>query len=266
MAADNATPAHDDRLILTFDIGGSHLKAAVYDASGALSSGPARVPTPQPAKPEAILTALIGLTEGLGTFDCISIGFPGVVRGGFVFSAPNLGGGDWHGFPLGAAVAEKLGKPVRMLNDASVQGLGVIAGRGLECVLTLGTGMGFALFQDGRIAPHLELSQHPVKTKTTYDEYVGEAAYEACGQKHWNRRIGRIIKILDTVVGYDKLYIGGGNARRIKQDLPANVELVSNQSGLSGGVRLWDDRMDHAFAPAPGAFARQSTASAETPH
>jgi len=255
MAADNISPAYEKQLILTFDVGGSHLKAAVYDASGEVSSGPARVATPRPAKPEAIVAGLVGLAKELGTFNRISIGFPGVVRGDNVLTAPNLDGADWHGFPLGAAIAAKLGKPVRMLNDASVQGLGVIAGRGLECVLTLGTGMGFALFQDGRIAPHLELSQHPVKTDTTYDEYVGEAAYDACGQKRWNRRIERIIKILETVVSYDKLYIGGGNARRIKQNLPTNVELVSNQSGLSGGVRLWDSRMDHAFASAPGAFA-----------
>jgi hypothetical protein len=68
-----------------------------------------------------------------------------------------------------------------MLNDASIQGLGVITGRGLECVLTMGTGMGFALFQDGQIAPHLELSQHPIRNRKTYDEYVGEAALEVVG-------------------------------------------------------------------------------------
>ena len=60
-----------------------------------------------------------------------------------------------------------------------MQGLGVIAGRGLECVITLGTGMGFALFQDGRPAPHLELSQHPLRGRRTYDRYIGNAALRA---------------------------------------------------------------------------------------
>ena len=89
---------------------------------------------------------MISLSRRLGQFDRVSIGFPGVVRADFVSTAPNLGTKEWHGFKLGAVLAEALGKPVRMLNDASIQGLGVITGRGLECVLTMGTGMGFALF------------------------------------------------------------------------------------------------------------------------
>ena len=103
------------------------------------------------------------LVGPLGRFQRISIGFPGVVRGGRVLTAPNLGTEAWHGFPLAAALAERLGAPARLANDATVQGLGVIAGHGLECVITLGTGMGFALFEDGRPGPHLELSQHPVR-------------------------------------------------------------------------------------------------------
>jgi polyphosphate glucokinase len=135
-----------------------------------------------------------------------------------------------------------------MLNDASIQGLGVITGRGLECVLTMGTGMGFALFQDGQIAPHLELSQHPIRNRKTYDEYVGEAALEVVGRRRWNKRVRNIIGILETVITYDTLYIGGGNAELIEPPLPANVKIVSNTAGMTGGVRLWDERMDHAFA------------------
>jgi polyphosphate glucokinase len=112
----------------------------------------------------------------------------------------------------------------------------------------MGIGMGFALFQEGRIAPHLELSQHPVRKGKIYDEYVGQAALEAVGRRHWNRRIRKIIAILETVVTYDALYIGGGNARLIRPPLPANVEIVANTAGITGGVRLWDKRMDHAFA------------------
>jgi polyphosphate glucokinase len=148
-------------LTLAIDIGGSRLKAAVLKDSGKISTGPLRVETPKPATPDAVVAALIGLSQRLGQFDRVSIGFPGVVRGDFVLTAPNLGTKEWHGFRLDAVMAKDLGKPVRMLNDASIQGLGVITGRGLECVLTLGTGMGFALFRDGEIAPPLELSQHP---------------------------------------------------------------------------------------------------------
>jgi polyphosphate glucokinase len=163
-------------------------------------------------------------------------------------TAPNLATKEWHGFKLGAVLAEALGKPVRILNDASIQGLGVITGRGLECVLTMGTGMGFALFQDGQIAPHLELSQHPIRNRKTYDEYVGEAALEVVGRRRWNKRVRNIIGILETVITYDTLYIGGGNAELIEPPLPANAKIVSNIAGITGGVRLWDGRMDHAFA------------------
>jgi len=233
---------------LAIDIGGSHLKAGLLTASGDMLSDPVRVETPKPAKPDAVVAALKRLSQQLGRFDRVSIGFPGVVRGDLVLTAPNLGTKEWHGFKLGAIMAQELGKPVRMLNDASIQGLGVITGRGLECVLTMGTGMGFALFQDGRIAPHLEFSQHPVRKGRIYDEYVGQVALEAVGRRHWNRRVRKVIDILETVVTYDVLYIGGGNARLIRPPLPANVKIVANTAGITGGVRLWDKRMDHEFA------------------
>jgi polyphosphate glucokinase len=250
---DRARPAKP--LTLAIDVGGSHLKAGVLMVSGEISAGPVRVETPKPAKPDAVVAALIGLSQQLGQFDRVSIGFPGVVRVDVVLTAPNLGTKGWHGFKLGAVLAEALGKPVRMLNDASIQGLGVITGRGLECVLTMGTGMGFALFQDGQLAPHLELSQHPIRKRKTYDEYVGEAALETIGRRRWNKRVRKIIGILETVITYDTLYIGGGNAELIERPLPANAKIVSNTAGITGGVRLWDGRMDHEFAERPPLFA-----------
>lgn len=147
-----------ETLTLAIDIGGTRLKAGLLDAKGTMVAGPNRVNTPSHPTPQVVLDALIGLAGPLGEFDRISVGFPGVVRGGSVLTAPNLGTQDWRNFPLAASLTEKLGKPVRMLNDAEVQGLGVISGKGLECVITLGTGMGFSLFENGRPAPHLELS------------------------------------------------------------------------------------------------------------
>jgi polyphosphate glucokinase len=261
MAPNTRAASPGEPLTLAYDIGGSHLKAAVLTPSGAIESGPVRVETPRPAKTDDVVAALIGLAKQLGSFDRVSIGFPGVVRGDMVLTAPNLGTKDWHGFRLAQVLAEKLGKPARMLNDAGIQGLGIIAGRGLECVLTMGTGMGFALFQDGRITPHLEMSQHPIKSHATYDEYVGAAAIAAVGRKHWNRRVRRIVKILETVINFDKLYIGGGNSKLINFDLPANVETTSNEAGITGGLRLWAKRMDHAFREPPDVFENPTTPS-----
>ena len=119
---------------------------------GSLVVPHARVDTPKKGTPDQVLEALLGLIKPLGTFDRISVGFPGVVRAGHVVTAPNLGTESWRDYPLAAVLTDRLGKPVRMLNDATVHGLGVIDGNGLECVITLGTGFGFALFDNGR--PH----------------------------------------------------------------------------------------------------------------
>lgn len=237
-------------LTLAIDIGGTHLKAGILDATGAMIAGPARIPTPHPAAPETVVSGLTDMVARLGAFERISIGFPGVIRNGAVLTAPNLGTEAWHGFPLASALADKLGKPARMENDATVQGLGVIHRKGVECVITLGTGMGFALFVNGVPAPHLELSQHPVRGKKTYDQYVGEAAGKAVGRRRWNRRVERSIGFIHTLTNCDILHIGGGNARHIKFELPPWVRIVSNEAGITGGIHLWDAKLDPMFAPA----------------
>jgi polyphosphate glucokinase len=240
-----------DVLTLAIDIGGSHLKAGVLDPARKMIAGPERVATPSHPTPEAVAAALAELASRLGHFDRISIGFPGAVRGGRVLTAPNLGTSDWRGFPLQDTIAGQFGVPARLLNDASIQGLGAIGGNGVECVLTMGTGMGFALFEDGRLGPHMEMSQHPVKTDTTYDDYVGDAALDKIGRPRWNRRMRKVIGHMRTLTDFDALYIGGGNARLLKGKLPQGVTVVPNEAGITGGVRLWDARMDVMFNPHP---------------
>ena len=237
-------------LTLAIDIGGTRLKAGVLSPAGDMAAGPARADTPRPATPDAVLNVLSGLVGTLGPFQRISIGFPGVVRGGRVLTAPNLDTKAWHDFPLAKALAERLGAPARLANDATVQGLGVIAGHGLECVITLGTGMGFALFEDGIPGPHLELSQHPVRGRKTYDQYLGNAALRAVGRKRWNRRVRTAIGYIAMLTNFDVLYIGGGNSRHVQGDLPDKVRIVSNEAGITGGIRLWDATLDAKFVVA----------------
>jgi len=245
----NPDPArHYDKLTLAIDVGGTRLKVGLLDANGDMVGGPNRMNTPSKPVPLVVVDALVDLAGSLGRFDRISVGFPGVVRHGEVLTAPNLGTAAWRNFPLTAKLTDKLGKPTRILNDAEVQGLGVISREGLECVITLGTGMGFSLFQDGHPAPHLELSQHPIHKGKTYDKYIGVAAFRAVGRKRWNRRVKRALGCITTLVGYDTLYIGGGNAKNITLDLAANIRLVSNEAGITGGVRLWDEALDPVFA------------------
>jgi polyphosphate glucokinase len=235
------------KLTLAIDVGGTRLKAGLLDQSGEMVAGPNRVDTPPHPVPQVVVDALVGLARPLGDFDRISVGFPGVVRQGHVVTAPNLGTPDWRHFPLAASLTDRLGKPTRMMNDAEVQGLGVISGKGLECVITLGTGMGFALFQDGRPAPHLELSHHPIHKGKTYDQFVGVVAFREVGRKRWNRRLRRVLACITTLVGFDTLYIGGGNAKQVDVDLGLNIRLVSNEAGITGGVRLWDKTLDPLF-------------------
>jgi polyphosphate glucokinase len=129
-----------------------------------------------------------------------------------------------------------LKRPVRVFNDAEVHGFGVITRKGLELVITLRTGFGSAIFRDGELMPHLELLQHPVHGDTTYDEYIGDRARKRVGTPKWNRRV---LGILETVVGNDRLHVGGGNAQRIAFPLARRVRTVDNTAGLQGGIALW---------------------------
>src|SRR6516162_424155 len=174
---------------LAIDIGGTGLKASVLDDSGKMVEKHVRVPTPYPLSPAKLVEALVKLTGPLASYDRISIGFPGVVRDGRIITAPHFKGKSWDGYPLAETLARRFGKPARLLNDAEVQGLGIIKGQGLEVVLTLGTGVGSAIFSNGALTPHLELAQHPIHNNETYKEYVGNAARQSLGKKKWNKRV-----------------------------------------------------------------------------
>ena len=115
-----------------------------------------------------------------------------MVRHGRVLTAPHLGTEAWAGYDLQTELSRRWGKPVRVMNDADVQGFGAIRGVGVEMVVTLGTGCGTAIFDDGKVIPHLELSHHPIRSGQTYDEYVGRAALDRDRQEEMEpaRRAG----------------------------------------------------------------------------
>jgi polyphosphate glucokinase len=235
-------------LTLAIDIGGTGLKGAVLDAKGELFTDRIRVPTPEIRTPHNVVDALVELVGQLGHFDRVSVGFPGVLRRGVVLTAPHLGTDDWRDFPLAKTLSERLKAPVRILNDASVQGYGVISGHGVECVITLGTGVGFALYEQGVLSPHMELGRYPVHKNALLDDYLGNVAFRKISKKHWNRRVHRVLGYLETLLNYDVLYIGGGNAKHIALALPDNVKIVPNEAGVTGGIKLWEPKVDYAFA------------------
>ncbi len=224
---------------LSIDIGGTAIKGSVLDTKGRMVAERISIATPYPLLPKNLIRIVAHLANSLTPFDRISIGFPGVVRNGCVMTAPHFGTKPWQAFPLEKAVAAFLKKPVRILNDAEVHGFGVISGRGLEVVLTLGTGIGSAVFTDGSVGPHLELAHHPIYENKTYNDYIGDKALRAIGKPRWDRRVLKTITVVRTLLNYDTLYLGGGNAAKLSFKIPAGVKICSNDAGIVGGIQLW---------------------------
>ena len=228
-----------EKLTLAIDIGGTGLKASIVDEAEHMLTDRVRVPTPVGAPPGKVVEVLAALVAPLGAFDRVSVGFPGVVRDGRILTAANLGNDAWKGFDLAEALTAALGRPVRVANDADLQGLAVIAGKGVEMVLTLGTGFGTGLYHDGKLAPHLELAHHPFRNRETYDQQLGNAARKAVGSARWNKRVRKAIDNMRRLTNFDHLYIGGGNAKKIEFALEPDVTIISNEAGMMGGVALW---------------------------
>jgi polyphosphate glucokinase len=238
---------------LSIDCGGTGLKALLLDEAGEQLGERVRIPTPYPLGPERFVAELVTLTAGLGGYDRVTVGMPGMIRHGRVVSTPHyptLAGPftlvdaalaeRWSGFDAQAALAAAFERPTRVFNDAEVQGAAVVSGTGLELVLTLGTGLGCAIFDGGALAPHLELSHHPFRHGQTYDEQLGNKARKTVGEKRWARRVRQAVDGLRPVVYFDQAYVGGGNAKHLPADLGPDVTIVPNTAGLLGGVRAWE--------------------------
>jgi polyphosphate glucokinase len=246
---------------LAIDCGGGGIKGSVLDESGTMRAQPVRVPTPYPLSTDRFVTTLSDLAGRLPAAERATVGLPGMIRHGVVITTPHYVTRSgprsrvlpelveqWTGFDARAALTAGLGMPVRVLNDAEIHGAGVVAGTGLELVLTLGTGLGCALFDGGRLAPHLELSQAPVRWGLSYDTYIGEHERRRLGDALWSRRVAKVVEGLRPVFVWDRLYLGGGNSRRLTPTTVArlgdDVVIVPNSAALVGGARVWHLRMD----------------------
>jgi polyphosphate glucokinase len=218
----------------SLDVGGTDIKAAALDEKGKMTTERQRLRTPRNATPRTVIA------KWWASATASQPAFPAYSRTAWFNSAPNLGKG-WRNFPLEQELKSKLDVPVRIVNDADVQGLGAVSGRGDELVITLGTGFGSVLFVDGHRI-HLELGHHPFHNGKTYEDELGHLALEKKGKRKWNKLLREAIDQLALTFGYDRLYIGGGNTKFIKFELPANVKAVSNEEGLRGGIKLWDEQ------------------------
>lgn len=218
-------------LTLVVDVGASGIKAVVVNELGHLVGERVRRDTPSSGMPGELMDTIVALAKDFDSFDRVAVGFPGIIVDGIVQQAPNLAS-EWKNFNIGEVLQMRLKKPVRVANDADVQGFGAIAGKGVELVVTLGTGVGTALFTDGRLVPNLEFGKSKLRNEMLQKD----------GKKRWNRRLAKFVRRLEERFHFTRLYIGGGNSKKVDISLlPANVTLVSNLNGLVGGIALWRD-------------------------
>ncbi|CAB4666616.1 unannotated protein [freshwater metagenome] len=245
-----------EQLTLSVDCGGLGIKASVLDSAGTMRTPAVRISTPYPLSPQRLVETIAELAKTLPQATRATVGVPGMIRHGVVVATPhyiNVAGPltrmdpelkkAWDGFDMRQALTVALSMPTLVLNDAEVHGAGVVAGSGFEVVLTLGTGLGSAIFDGGVLAPHIEFSHAPVRRATTYDSWIGENERRRLGDSFWSRRIRTMVEELRPVFLWDRLYLGGGNARRIKDvvihRLGNDVVIVPNEAGIIGGVRAW---------------------------
>lgn len=252
----------EEGLTLSIDCGGLFLKSCVLDDSGTMHSKPARIETPYPLSPERFTKTMLAIASELPKSYRATVGMPGMIRNGVVVTTPHYitANGprtridpqlqeEWEGFDIQSELTNQLGIPTLVLNDAEVHGAGIITGTGYEVVITLGTGLGFAIFYGGKLAPHFELSHATVRRATTYDTWIGEQERRRLGSVFWSRRVRLLVEELRPVFRWDRLYIGGGNARLIRpidlERIGDDVVIVPNTAGVAGGVRAWS--LEHYY-------------------
>ncbi|RLU99507.1 polyphosphate glucokinase [Streptomyces griseocarneus] len=248
------------------DIGGSGIKGAPVDvARGELTEERFKVLTPQPATPDAVADAVAEVLANFGwSGRPVGVTFPGVVVGGTTRTAANVAK-DWVGVDAAGLLGERLSCPVTVLNDADAAGLaevrhGAARGRdGTVILLTFGTGIGSALFTDGRLVPntelgHLELHGHDAETRAS----TRAKDEEGLNWTHWARRVQRYLTHVEMLFSPDLFVIGGGVSRKADKFLPliegVSAEIVparlQNNAGIVGAAMA-----AVAAGPAPAAAA-----------
>jgi polyphosphate glucokinase len=213
---------------LVIDVGGTHVKVKLEGADEVL-----KCPSGPDLTPGQMLEEVRQATAGWD-YGRVTVGYPGPVAGGRIQAEPvNLGKG-WVDFDFAAA----LGKPVRLINDAAMQGLGSYEG-GRMLFLGLGTGLGSALIVDGVLAP-LELGHLPYKKGRSFEQYVGHAGLKRLGRRKWQAAVFDVVGRLKHALLADYVVLGGGNVKKLGE-LPPDCRLGDNHNAFTGGVRLWQE-------------------------
>ncbi|MCC9310273.1 ROK family protein [Kitasatospora sp. RB6PN24] len=233
------------------DIGGSGIKGAPVDVElGALAQPRYKVPTPQPAKPEAVAAAVREVVEHFEHEGPVGLTFPGVVVDGHTRTAANVDR-SWLGLDAGTLFREALGTPAVLLNDADAAGLAEMAhgaGRGeggTVLVLTFGTGIGSALFVDGNLVPNTELGHLELRGKDA-ERRASSAAKERheLSWAEWAVRVDEYLGLVERLLSPRLVIIGGGVSRKHEKFLPLLSERAArvvpaelrNDAGIVGAA------------------------------
>jgi polyphosphate glucokinase len=235
------------------DIGGTGIKGAPVDLDrGDLAQERLKIPTPVPATPQAVIDGVQEVVAAFGWRGPLGVTFPGVVVDGVTRTAANVDAG-WVGLDARKLIGERLGLPVVVLNDADAAGIAEMtygAGRGrggTVIVLTLGTGIGSAVFVDGHLVPntelgHLELHGHDAEKRAS----VKAREDEDLSWEHWAHRLHKYLAHVEMLFSPDMFVLGGGISRKAEKFLPylldrgINAEIVpaelQNNAGIVGAA------------------------------
>ncbi|WP_153799992.1 ROK family protein [Foetidibacter luteolus] len=225
--------------ILCVQVRGRQLSASIVGADGSPLQSFEEETLDKKLLPQTFIQKMAGLASAIGSFEAVSIGFPGFICNGTILEPELYPSKHWKQFPLEAALSTKLSCPVRVCNITDLLALSMIEGKGFEAVLLLGKFIGVSFFAEGLLLPHFNLSLHPLKRSGDYKSWIGSKALEKIGIPKWSKRVADTISILSNVFRYDQLYLTGPNLEYLKDVEAINISKIRQPDFLMGGIKLW---------------------------
>lgn len=236
--------------VLGVDVGGSGIKAAPVDlVTGTLMTDRVRVLTPQPATPGAVAEEIATLQQLFEWEGAIGCGFPAVIRNGVARTAANIDPG-WVGVDVGALFSRATACPVAVINDADAAGLAEMtfgAGQGEKgtvVMITIGTGLGSAIFRDGQLLPNAELGHLWLEGEVA-EKYASDAARKRydLSWKRWSKRFSQHLQQVERLFSPDLFILGGGTSKKhekflhlLEVETPIRLARLFNDAGIVGAA------------------------------
>lgn len=236
--------------VLGIDVGGSGIKGAIVDTkTGELVTERFRLDTPQPADPDVVAETVKKVVEHIGWEGPIGCGFPAVVREGFVKTASNISK-KWINVSAAELFSEVTGCPVKVMNDADVAGIAEMtfgAGKGVAgsvVMITIGTGLGSALFRNGILFPNTEFGHFKLKGDIA-ERYAADSARkrEDLSWKKWGKRFNQYLEEVELLLTPDLIILGGGASKkfeRYEDEIEIETKVVTaellNEAGIVGAA------------------------------